>query len=179
MLSGMSDPWSNPPGGDQPPPPPTGAPPPPPPPGGSAPPPPPPPTPGGSAPPPPPPSWSAPPPPPPSTPSWSAPPPPSYGSTPGVGPGTGYGPTPAYTGATGGSVQKTNTLAIISLVSGIAGIFLFCFLGIPCIAAIVTGILGRKQISESNGLETGDGLALAGLITGGIGLLFLVAIVAF
>jgi hypothetical protein len=36
----------------------------------------------------------------------------------------------------------------------------------------VCGILGRNQIKASNGLETGDGLALGGLITGAIGLAF-------
>ncbi len=163
MLSRMSDPWSNPPGGgDQPPPPP--------PPSGSPPPPPPPPT----------PSWSAPPPPPPSTPSWSAPPPPpSYGSTPGAGPGTGYGPTPAYTGVQGGSGQKTNTLAIVALVAGIVSLIScgFCTPLLPA-GGIITGIMGRNQIRASNGLEKGDGLALAGLITAGIGLLFSLGVVA-
>jgi hypothetical protein len=43
--------------------------------------------------------------------------------------------------------------------------------GIPSIAALVTGILGRNQIKASNGLEKGDGMALAGIITGAIGIL--------
>ncbi len=141
----MSDPWSNPPeGGEQPPPPP----------GGGAPPPPPP-TPG----------WSAPPPPPPSTPSWSAPPPP-----PGYGGGSGYGPTPAYSGVPAGAGQKTNTLAITSLVTGIIAVLTCSCFGVLGIAAVVTGVLGRNQIKESNGLEQGDGMALAGLITGAVSL---------
>ena len=165
----MSDPWSDPPGGGQPPPPPGGGgTPPTPPPGASDPPPPPAPPP--PPPPPPTPSWSAPPPPPPTTPSWSAPPPPPFGGTPGVSPGTGYGPTPAYTGPTSGSGQKTNVLAIVSLVSGILALLTCggCF--VVSIAAIVTGVMGRNQIRDSNGLEKGDGLALGGLITGGVGL---------
>ncbi len=172
MLFRMSDPWSNPPGGGEqppPPPPPSGSPPPPPPGGTAPPPPPPPPT----------PSWSAPPPPPPTTPSWAPPPPPpSYGSTPGAGPGTGYGPTPAYTGVPD-SGQKTNTLAIVALVTGILG--LCC--GILSVPALITGVMGRNQIKASNGLEKGDGMALAGVILGAVGLvlwaLYIVAQIAF
>lgn len=166
MLSAMSDPWSNPPGGGQQPPPPPGG-------GGTPPPPPPPPPPPGSVPPPPPPppsqppstpSWSAPPPPPPSTPSYSAPPPPSYGATPGAPGGGGYQSTPAYTGPAAGGGQKTNTLAIVSLVTSIIGV---CC-GFLSIAGIVCGVLARNQIKASNGLESGDGLALAGIIIGGV-----------
>jgi len=61
-------------------------------------------------------------------------------------------------------------MAIISLVAGILGILLcFCYgIGIvPGIAAVVLGILARKEINESGGAKTGGGLALAGLITGG------------
>lgn len=153
----MSDPWSNPPGdGEQPPPPPP-------------PPPPPLPPPPAVPPPPPTPTWSAPPPPPPPppTPSWSAPPPPGYGATPGVGPGTSYGPTPAYSGVAAGAVQKTNTLAIVSLVASIVGV---CC-GFLSIAGIVCGVIGRNQIKASNGLEKGDGMALAGIIVGSVTLL--------
>jgi hypothetical protein len=67
---------------------------------------------------------------------------------------------------------KTNSLAITSLVLGIVSLpLLFCYgSGIPFgIAAIVTGLIGRNQIKASNGLERGEGLALAGIITGGIG----------
>ncbi|MEO5678317.1 MAG: DUF4190 domain-containing protein, partial [Acidimicrobiales bacterium] len=114
----------------------------------------------------------APPPPPPSTPSYSAPPPPppGYSPTPGVGPSMSYGPTPAYTGAPAGSGQKTNVLASVSLVAGILSVLTCGGCGVVAIGAIVTGILGRNQIKASNGLEQGDGMALAGLITGAIGL---------
>lgn len=60
-------------------------------------------------------------------------------------------------------------LAIVSLVTGILGIP-FCLCGVFSIAALVTGILGRNQIKASNGLEQGDGMALAGIITGAAGL---------
>ena len=59
----------------------------------------------------------------------------------------------------------------MALVTGILGV-LFCGVcGIPSIAAIVCGILGRNQIRASNGLEKGDGMALAGIITGAVGIL--------
>ena len=182
MLGPMSDPWSDPPGGGQQPPPPPGGggPPPPPPPGGSGPPPPPPP--GGSGPPPPPPpppppGWST---PPPTTPSYSAPPPPPFGGAPAATPGTGYGPTPAYTGPTSGSGQKTNVLAIVALVCGILSLVScgFCSPLVP-IGGLVTGVIGRNQIRDSNGLEAGDGMAMAGLITSGLGLVLSLGLTAF
>ncbi len=90
----------------------------------------------------------------------------------------GYGPTPAYAGPGIGSAQKTNTLAIVSLVTGIMSIPL-CFCGVLSIAAVVTGILGRNQIRASNGLEQGEGMALAGLITGSVGLVLLAGWIIF
>jgi hypothetical protein len=84
--------------------------------------------------------------------------------------------------------QKTNKLAIASLASGIAGLLLICLaaltaalgVGVICgcvgflagVAAIVTGFMARKQIKASG--EKGNGLALAGMITGGIQAVLLV-----
>jgi hypothetical protein len=45
---------------------------------------------------------------------------------------------------------------------------MFPFLG--SIAAVITGTIGRKEIAASNGAETGDGLATAGVIMGWIGI---------
>lgn len=70
-------------------------------------------------------------------------------------------------GAPAGTGQKTNTLAIVSLVASIVGI---CC-GFLSIAGIVCGVIGRNQIKASNGLEKGDGLALAGIIVGAVTLL--------
>jgi hypothetical protein len=36
------------------------------------------------------------------------------------------------------------------------------------IAAFVTGLIGRRQIKDSAGTQSGDGMALAGMIMGGI-----------
>jgi len=74
---------------------------------------------------------------------------------------------------------KTNTLAIISLVTGILSVlsmlFGFC---IPCGlrfigfilggAAAIMGFLAKTRIDQSMGGETGRGLALGGLISGAI-----------
>lgn len=79
------------------------------------------------------------------------------------------------------SSTKTNTLSVISLILGILGVPLsFCYgIGIfSGIAALITGIVARNQIKESAGKETGDGMALAGIILGSIfGILALLSIV--
>ncbi len=75
--------------------------------------------------------------------------------------GYGYGAMP----------PKNETLAVVSLVLGIISFPLLCFCGLGLltgIGAIVTGILGRNKIKESNGTLTGDGLGLAGVIIGAI-----------
>jgi hypothetical protein len=63
---------------------------------------------------------------------------------------------------------KTNTMALVSLIAGILGLTLFPFLG--SIAAVITGNMGRKEIAASAGAETGDGMAMAGVIMGWIGI---------
>jgi hypothetical protein len=69
--------------------------------------------------------------------------------------------------------KRTNTLAIISLVGGIASYF-----GVVCLGAlvgIVCGHLARGQIRQTG--EDGDSLAIAGMVLGYLHLV-LVAIVA-
>jgi hypothetical protein len=78
-------------------------------------------------------------------------PPPGYGGPPGYGV-PGYGFPPGY-----GYPRPTNTLAILSLVMA----FVFSPVG------LVLGIVARRQIRQTG--EQGDGLALAGIIVGGIG----------
>lgn len=86
------------------------------------------------------------------------PPPPSYGSP--YQP-YGYGaPTPT---------PQTSVMAIISLVTGIIGLFACCSF-VFSIAAVVLGFLGKKEIDESNGAKTGRGMAMAGLILGVVGI---------
>lgn len=84
--------------------------------------------------------------------SYPPPPPSPYGSHPG-----GYYPGTDYAGY---GVMQTgmNTMAIISLVAGVVGIF--CCVG--SIAGIACGIVGINQIKQSR--EDGFGLAVAGIV---------------
>jgi len=81
------------------------------------------------------------------------PPPPGYGYD------QGYGQQP----------PKNSVMAISSLVLGILG-FVCCGCGLFSIAAIVLGVLGKKEIAESNGAKTGAGMAQAGFILGIVGI---------
>jgi hypothetical protein len=62
------------------------------------------------------------------------------------------------------AVKHDSTLAIVSLVTGILGWTILPF--IASIVAVITGHLAKKEIRESGGLISGDGMALAGLILG-------------
>jgi hypothetical protein len=73
-----------------------------------------------------------------------------------------------------------NPLAIVSLVTGILSIICCGLLGLPLgIAGLVTGFLAKKQIQESGGVQGGDPLALAGMITGGIGVVLSILTLIF
>lgn len=66
-------------------------------------------------------------------------------------------------------IAKNNGMAIASLVLGIAGIpfICCCYSGtIMGILAVVFGFISRNKIRASGGTEKGDGMALAGIITG-------------
>ena len=63
----------------------------------------------------------------------------------------------------------TNGFAIASLILGILAVPLTVCYGcgiIFAIVAIVMGLIARNQINQSGGRQSGDGLALAGLILG-------------
>jgi hypothetical protein len=66
-------------------------------------------------------------------------------------------------GAPMGLVPKTNGLAIASLVTSLV---CFGFIG------LILGIVAKNQIKNSNGTQTGDGMATAGIIIGAISTLF-------
>lgn len=83
---------------------------------------------------------------------------PPYGQAPYGAPG--YGPGPGYPYG-----RPTNSLAILSLV--------LAFVFAP--AGLVTGIMARRQIKRTH--EDGDGLALAGIIVGGIATAFFVLLI--
>lgn len=76
----------------------------------------------------------------------------------------------------------TSTLAIVSLVSAILSWFLFPIIG--ALVAVVTGHMARREIRDSLGAKSGDGLAIAGLIIGYLNLVmycvsFLIFILIF
>jgi hypothetical protein len=83
---------------------------------------------------------------------------------------------PSY--STRGPDQPTNTMAVISLISGIVGLTILPIVG--SIIALILGYMARKEIRESGGSQGGDGFATAGLVMGWIGVgLALCACLAF
>ena len=75
--------------------------------------------------------------------------------------GTAPAPPPPGYGYPGQPV-RTNGLAIASLVVSLVG----CLCGVGAILGIIFGFVARSQIRQSNGTQTGEGLALAGIIVG-------------
>lgn len=97
------------------------------------------------------------------------------------GPGYGWGYGSGFGGA---PVPRTNGKATASMVTGISTLVLSwcCGLGLLGIVAVVLGVKARAEIQASHGTQDGDGMALAGIITGTVaallGLLSLVVAVA-
>ena len=91
--------------------------------------------------------------------------PPPYGAPP-----TGLSQQPPYSGGYG-PTRTTNGLAVASLVLGIVGGIL-C--GVGSILAIVFGFIARGQIRTSQGRQSGDGMATAGIILGFISIALVV-----
>lgn len=92
------------------------------------------------------------------------PPPPQYGA-----------PVPPQ----GGLPPKTSGKAITSLATGIVSLPAICCwpLGVVLgILGIVFGILARKDIAASAGQQKGDGMALAGIITGAISIVLIIIV---
>ncbi|MBX7213608.1 MAG: DUF4190 domain-containing protein [Thermoflexales bacterium] len=98
------------------------------------------------------------------------PPPPPYqppAQAPGSVPGYSapqYPPAQQPYGAPMPVVPQQNSMALISLIVSIAS-----FVTIPIILGIVGIVLGNKakgEIAASNGMQTGEGLAKAGVIIG-------------
>lgn len=87
-------------------------------------------------------------------------------------PSTGY-PAPGYPAA----APATNGLAIASLVVSIAGAAMCC--GLPSVIGAILGFVARRQIRDSRGAQSGDGMALAGIIIGLIAFAIGVIVLAF
>lgn len=128
-----------------------------------------------------------------------APPGSPYGAPPGqpagqpppmaAPPPGGYPVAPPPGGGSDLQKPKNDTMAIVSIASGIAAILCIfpgccCYLSfiapLPGIAAVVTGFLARKNIERDPVNLTGDKLALVGMICGGASVvLFLVFVVLY
>jgi hypothetical protein len=87
------------------------------------------------------------------------------GSPPQMGQVTYGAPYPMAHAGPPQVARQNNGLAVASLVCACAGIVPF-FFGVPCILGVIFGFVSRGQIKRSQGTQTGDGLALAGIIVG-------------
>lgn len=83
--------------------------------------------------------------------------------------------------APGVIVRQNSGLAVGSMISSIAGLFLCFFVG--QIVGLVLGYKARQQIAESDGMLQGEGMATAGIIIGWIGIgidvIFVIGYIAF
>jgi hypothetical protein len=61
-------------------------------------------------------------------------------------------------------ITRSSTMALVSLIAGIAGLTVLPFLG--SIVAIITGHMAKSEINRSGGTVTGGGMATIGLILG-------------
>ena len=88
-------------------------------------------------------------------------------------------PPPAMPQPGAGAPGQTNGLAVASLVLGILGIVScgYTFFVAP-VLAVILGVIARKQIRERG--QSGDGMAVAGLIMGIVGLVIsLILVILF
>lgn len=96
---------------------------------------------------------------------------------PGAVPPPGPPPQPHAFGPPGGyAAQKTNGMAVTSLVCSLVGMLVAgVILGV---LALVFGAVALGQIKESNGLQKGKGMAIAGMIIGPIAAVLAVIVIA-
>ncbi len=106
---------------------------------------------------------------------WSPPPAPEPWENQQIEASTPFQPAAPMTAAAG----QNKTLAIISLVTGILGVTICCGGLLPSVAAIITGVMARSKASQNPSEFGGSGMAMAGIITGAIGLLGGVVVLIF
>ena len=102
--------------------------------------------------------------------------PPPYGQQPYGQPQ--YGP-PQYGQPGYGYPQRANGKATAALWTGIGSLVLAfcCGLGIVGVLPIVLGVKARSEIRASGGQQEGDGMALAGIITGAVAIVVSIAVI--
>jgi hypothetical protein len=74
-------------------------------------------------------------------------------------------------GTTVEAAGTSNGYCVASLVLGIISLVTFC-LPIPAALAIVFGLVGYNQVTKNGGEGGGKGMAIAGMVCGGISVLF-------
>jgi hypothetical protein len=92
---------------------------------------------------------------------------PGYQQAPGPGYQAAWSPQGAHPPSSSyqyGSPRRANGAAIASFILSILWIF-----GIGSLLAIILGVTGRRAIRNSRNMQTGGGLALAGIIIGSLG----------
>jgi hypothetical protein len=70
------------------------------------------------------------------------------------------------------SPPRTNGMAVASMIVGIVWIW-----GVGSIVALVLGYSAKAQIDRSGGMETGRGMAVAGIVLGWIGIAGLLLVI--
>jgi hypothetical protein len=80
-------------------------------------------------------------------------------------------PSDPSDGDSGVPLNRKATYSIVFGIAAFACLYVFPFgalaLGVP---SITTGVHARREIAESHGHEAGDGLAVSGLLVGGMAL---------
>lgn len=81
-------------------------------------------------------------------------------------------PSPSYSPGPGGATAvgspPVNGMAVAALVLGIAGLTVLPF--ISSIFAVIFGSMARREIRQNPGVTSGDGVAVAGVVLGWIGI---------
>jgi hypothetical protein len=95
---------------------------------------------------------------------WTAPPAPQGWGNQGLGQNTPFNAPPIK------SQGQNQTLPLVSLITGIISVFCCWLAPILGLVALVTGFMGMSSINKNPAQFGGRGLALGGMITGGIGL---------
>jgi thiol:disulfide interchange protein len=76
----------------------------------------------------------------------------------------------------GGGPPRRSGKALASVICGVLGLFLIPLV-LP-VAAIVLGVMARREIEGAHGRVTGIGMAMAGILLGATGVAIAAAIVA-
>lgn len=103
--------------------------------------------------------------------------PPHGGATP-----EGYPyPPPQFGQYPPGAVPPTNGKATAALITGVSSLVLSwcCGMGLAGIVAIVLGVKARREIRAGGGVQVGDGMALAGIVTGALAVVTALAFIVF